>query len=146
MTENIELEKLKLLFDYTKFHIGVYITLGTALAGLVGASTKIEALIVVNKSWLIAATALMALAGFAGGVLVSSMCEASGLAAFWAMSLGPFSLELMPARYWTYLEHTAFWLSLACAFVALNVKAPRREGPLLQEAPAPERNRPGAAT
>jgi hypothetical protein len=119
---DMEFEKLKLLFDYTKFHIGVYITLGTALVAVLGAATKLDSVIVVHRPWLTAATAFIATAGVAGGVLVSSMCDADGITTFWKTKLGPWSLEIMQARYWAYLEHTTFWLGLLCAFLAFAGK------------------------
>jgi hypothetical protein len=113
--ENIDLEQLKLLFDYTKFHIGLYTTIAAIFAGLI--SSK-EAIFVYDVHWLMAATISICLAGFAGGVLASSMCHARGMSDFWGKPLGPFRLKLWRAEIWTYVEHSLFWLSVICALIA----------------------------
>ena len=75
-----------------------------------------------DRPWLITAVALIAVAGFAGGVLVSSMCHERSLAEFWKKSIGPFWSGWWPAEYWTYVEHTTFWAAIACALYAFYPK------------------------
>ena len=38
MQRDTELEQLKLLFDYTKFHIGLYTTIATIMAALIASN------------------------------------------------------------------------------------------------------------
>ncbi len=114
---NAELEKLKLLYDYTKFHVGIYITSDGILAALIAASDK-DFPLQFNRTWLIAAVIFIAIAGFAGGVLLSSMCHENSLAVFWGKELGPFRARWWRAEKWSYLEHTAFWVAIGCALFA----------------------------
>jgi len=118
--EDLEFEKLKLLFDYTKFHIGVYLTLGGIFAGFVAADAKTpgQFLFKFDRFWLMLAVGFVAIAGFAGGVLVSSMCHATSLKEFWKTSLGPFRGTWWSAERWTHVEHSAFWIAAACALYA----------------------------
>lgn len=67
----------------------------------------------------------IALAGFAGGVLLSSMCHERSLAQFWNKPLGLFVFRWWPAQWWTYLEHTAFWAAIVCALCAFFL--PRKQ-------------------
>lgn len=122
--DEFEFEKLKLLFDYTKFHIGVYLTVAGVFAGFIAANAKDSNsfLFKFDRPWLIAAVAFIAIAGFAGGVLVSSMCHERSLANFWKKKLGPFWFEWWPAEWWTYIEHAAFWVAIACALYAFYPK------------------------
>lgn len=80
-----EFEKLKMLFDYTKFHIGLYTTIATVFSGLIAASAKGENALPFRfrLPWLVAAVLLLCVAGAAGGVLTSSMCHEKSLKEFW---------------------------------------------------------------
>lgn len=122
--DEFEFEKLKLLFDYTKWHIGVYLTSAGLFAGFIAASAKdpTQFLFPFDRTWLVGAVALITVAGFAGGVLTSSMCHARRLDDFWKQKLGPFWFQWLPAEWWTYIEHTAFWLAIGCALYAFYPK------------------------
>src|SRR5690349_5967451 len=108
--EDFEFEKLKSLFDYTKFHITVYLTLATILGGLLAAVAKEPDRVPLSfhKGWLAAAVAFLAIAGLAAGVLISSMCHEKSMREFWGKRLGPYHLRMFTAEMWTYIEHTAF--------------------------------------
>ena len=60
------MEQMRLLMDYTRFHIGVYITLGAAGAGTIKAG-------VFCVSELLAGICLLVVAGMCGGVVGSSI-------------------------------------------------------------------------
>src|SRR5438067_2237476 len=70
-TEKAHLEQVKLLFDYTKFHIGLYTTLASVLVAALGASFAKEWQI--HRELVAAAIVLIALAGLFGGVIASSL-------------------------------------------------------------------------
>jgi hypothetical protein len=122
-----DLKSLELLFDYTKFHIGLYLTLASAYITV--ASVKIGDRLALSLDWpfVIAAMVAFMLAGFAGGVIVSSITQCYGVtadckstAAFLERPIGPWDLRILwfEARLWTYLEHTSFWAGLALAFLS----------------------------
>ena len=121
--DEYEFEKLKLLFDYTKLHIGFYIVIAGIFAGLISASARAPTnfLFPFSRGWLIAAVALIAVAGFAGGVLLSSMCHERSLAEFWTRRIRPFWFGWLPSEYWTYIEQVAFWAA-GCALYAFFPK------------------------
>ena len=114
------LENLKFLMDYTKFHIGLY----TAL--FVGAITAIEKGIFPEgaKTAVRVAAFFLVLAGMAGGVIGSSIPNASSFAEFSTQPLGPHWLGDRGPTYptWAMLEHMAFWAAIlvvtACLVVA----------------------------
>ncbi len=111
------LEQLKLLFEYTKMHIGLYTGVATAFAAAI--SSK-DAKFNVHRRWIFGAIACICAAGFAGGVVASSIPQFHDIQDFWNTSTGPFVWPcLMPGRYWTYLEHLAFWMGVVCAGLAV---------------------------
>lgn len=116
-----EFEKLKLLFEYTKFHIGLYTGIATIFTGLIAASNKGEIPFHFNCYLLSAGVFFIAVAGLAGGTLVSSMCHERSLKDFWERKIGPFRWNLMNAEYWTYVEHTSFWLAFICALGSISL-------------------------
>src|SRR5262245_29005751 len=85
----LEHERLKLLFDYTKFHIGLYSTLATLV--LVALGLK-------NKGWdldfvpalLWVSVFSMGLAGLAGGIIAGSVPQRAGFSEFWTTRTGPY--------------------------------------------------------
>src|SRR5262245_30216903 len=116
-TPDYEFEKLKLLFDYTKFHIGLYTTIATIFGGLIAASAKDQNSVPFrfNLRWLLVAVLLLCVAGMTGGILTSSMCHEKSLKDFWNKKIGPLWFSVLKAEHWTYVEHIAFWLAMAFA-------------------------------
>ena len=116
-----ELEKLKLLFDYTKFHIGLYTTVATIFGGLVAASDKLP--FKFNPPLLLASVFCIFLAGIAGGTIASSIPGYSRYTTFWNARIAPFPFTLitegMKAKYWTYVEHIAFWVAVGLAVASI---------------------------
>jgi len=130
---NFQLEQLKLLYDYTKFHIGLY---GTLIAGFIGiltfggkdfSPTSINALKVVIFLLLIAA--------MSGGVVASSVVDVyqnygmwkteTSLETFWTTEIGPFKLKWMKAKFWWLIEHTAFWIAVLIVVGGFLLKGTR---------------------
>ena len=117
-------KSLELLFDYTKFHIGVYLTLTGSY--LTAATAKFAGARILNvKPWL-AWPAIFAfmIAGLAGGIIASSITQttAGDSREFLDEAIGPWNWKRLRlrARAWTYLEHTAFWVGLLCAVISFS--------------------------
>jgi hypothetical protein len=110
------LEQVKLLFEYTKFHITAYGTTATLLIGICASS--IASSVRLDAEYLIAAVACILAAGVAAGIVAASMPECTSKADFWSWQTGPYNLSLLTIRSWTYVEHTSFWL--AVFFVILS--------------------------
>lgn len=102
-------EQLKQLFDYTKFHIGMYTTLVAAIIGVFANSslnTQYSNLIPFVKVTVI----LFGIAGAAGGLVASSIPFFTSFDAFSKAKLGPWSLQIIPSVWCMHVEHTAFWV------------------------------------
>jgi len=115
------LKKLELLYDYTKFHIGLYLVFTSAYITL--ATSKIgkkEALPMLQANFVWIAVVCFLVAGVAAGVIASSITQSrsNGAEDFLREKIGPWSTTLFPARLWVYIEHTAFWLGLICAVLS----------------------------
>ena len=118
-TTNMQLEQLKTLYDYTKFHIGLY---GTLLAGFMAISGFASGISRTSLLGLKLAIFLLLIAAMSGGVVASSIVDVyqnygvwkqdADLKRFWTTHLGPFKMQLMPAKVWWCIEHTAFWVAV----------------------------------
>ncbi|WP_316159324.1 hypothetical protein [Bradyrhizobium sp. SZCCHNRI3042] len=120
--EDREFEQLKLLFDYTKFHIGLYTTVATIFGGLYSASDKLP--FKFNSGFLIGSVICILLAGIAGGTIASCIPAYNGYTKFWGAVIGPFRLKLFTAETWTYIEHSTFWFAVLLAFLAIIAHSP----------------------
>jgi hypothetical protein len=109
------LEQVKLLFDYTKFHIGLYSTLAgllIAAGGTFGSSWQVKPRLVA------AAFFSIVLAGLAGGVIASSLPYLVGGGDVYEKRTGPLFLNFVKVRHWTYLEHLSFWCAIVLIIAA----------------------------
>lgn len=99
------MEQLKLLMDYTRFHIGVYLTLGAAAIGLLEAR-------LFCASVLLPGLALLFVAGIAGGVIGSSIPDFATWTAFDCSKLKVLGIRTWSWRRWAMVEHLSFWLAI----------------------------------
>ena len=117
-----DLKSLELLYDYTKFHIGIYLTLTATYIALTTASINNEKLFEIRGYCVIAAILGFVVAGFAGGVIVSSItqCNCSSSQQFLNQPLGPYDFQWFYGLTWTQIEHTAFWIGLVAAIFSIK--------------------------
>lgn len=114
-------DQLRLLFDYTKFHIGIYISLGSALiaaAATILTADKNESSgyyhdNIARFEFLSFSVVCLFVAGWAGGIIAGNLHKAKSFKDFSEKRIGFWGGELLPYNYWAWLEHTAFWLALA---------------------------------
>ena len=104
--QQLELEQLKLLFDYTKFHIGIYASLITTL---VAAREYWPGRTPGFLKWTLGA---FMLAGAAGGVVASNIPAFHSYSIFINTTIGVLDLPIMRAGFWIHVEHMAFWLGM----------------------------------
>lgn len=131
-----DLKGLELLYDYTKFHIGVYLTMASAFI-TIASLRKGDALVLELRRlpvWL--AMACFLVAGFAGGVIVSSITQCFGHVQaelpgrcastfeFLNQRLGPWDFLWFSGKTWTRIEHTAFWFGVLLALASFKPRAP----------------------
>ena len=114
-------EQVKLLFDYTKFHIGVYTTIATILVAVI--NTEWGKSLQLSKPLVWTAIILIAVAGVAGGTIASSLPHYDTLDCFMSSWIGPYRFTLMTGEVWTYVEHTSFWFAAAAIVSAFGLAA-----------------------
>ena len=115
------LKKLELLYDHTKFHIGLCLILTSAYITL--ATSKIgrkDALPLLHPTLAWIAVALFLVAGIAAGVIASSVIQSksNGADDFLRAKIGPWDTALLPAKLWVHIEHSSFWLAVICAVLS----------------------------
>lgn len=114
-------KSLEQLFDYTKFHIQVYISLTTLYAGAINSK-----LIQVQKCCALFGILAVMVAGLAGGVIASSITQTVGGSSVDFLDksrIGPFQWKCFSARKWTYVEHVSFWIGLFLIAISLIPQA-----------------------
>ncbi len=119
-------EQLKLLFDYTKFHILLYTTLITLMLGLfifgTGASGTGDAVVAKLRLPMKFVVFFFLIAGGAGGVIGSSISSTprySKLKDFLDDYISPYNIDIkilkLKGHTWINIEHGAFWLGITIA-------------------------------
>lgn len=132
-----DFDQLKLLFDYTKFHIGLYTTLVTLLIALI--SFGPGDVLLAQKWFLLETTIFFILAGVCGGVVASNIPNYRGMSAFRTANFGPtwgarkhntvssdgnkqYAMwPKMEGPRWATWEHRFFWTGIFVAVVAVLV-------------------------
>lgn len=109
------MDQLKLLMDYTKFHIGVYLTLGTAGLTLI----KLQLL---DISQMLPGVGLLFIAGAAGGIIASSIPEHSSWESFKSSKLEIFGKETKGYSFWSKVEHYTFWAAITSTAILILIK------------------------
>jgi hypothetical protein len=122
-------KRLERLYDYTKFHIGIYLSAASGLAALIGSLANNKGgeflvALVGSPALLGLALLFMVLAGACGGVVATSVTESKTFEAFWSNPQGPSWWRTGPSgSRWVAAEHLFFWVSLTCLLLAVLLKA-----------------------
>jgi hypothetical protein len=109
-------DQLKLLFDYSKFQIGLYTTFAIVLSGAMAFRPVVFRF---HRGFMALAVAFICLAGVAAGIIASRCPHFASWSELWAAKIGPFRWKCLPGEYWTYLQHVCFALALAAAALSL---------------------------
>jgi hypothetical protein len=121
---NARQRSLELLFDYTKFHIGVYLTLTASYLTAATAKLNDKPVLTLRPTFFWIAVIAFLVAGLAGGVIASSITQtnARSSADFLEEETGlwVWRASFCPARDWARLEHTSFWLGLIAAVLSFR--------------------------
>jgi hypothetical protein len=127
--EASEDKRLARLYDYTKFHVGIYLSFAAGISALLGTEKTgwfVATLVSENRPLLYCSLLLMLLAGMCGGIVASSTIECEAFDDFWTKPQGPQALSRLSRRRflhwlrrlcfhgstWAMLEHIFFWASL----------------------------------
>ena len=116
MGDKNDFEQVKLLFDYTKFHIGVYTTAASVLVAVV--NTEFGRTLHLPPKLIWTAVLLIAVAGLAGGTIASTLPHCKTIESFMSSKVGPYRSKALTGEAWTYVEHTAFWAAIASVLIA----------------------------
>lgn len=122
-----EFKSLELLYDYTKFHIGLYLTLTASYVTVAtikvaeASGGKATQFLETNRPLMVLAVLCFLVAGLAAGVIASSITQHLGGSSndFLERELGPWHLKWGKGLYWTWWEHTAFWLGILAATLSI---------------------------
>jgi len=136
-TQSANLKSLELLFNYTTFHIGAYLTLTSAFVAIASLKKGEEFALPLRRCCVVVAVLAFMVAGLAGGVIASTITQCYGTDAslpmrcasthdFLAMQMGPWNgcVFSTSGRRWTYIEHTSFWIGILFALGSI-VLAPK---------------------
>ena len=96
------LDQLDLLFDYAKFDIGLYITVGTIFAAALAFE---PAVFKFHRGFLSLAVGFIGLAGMAAGIIASRCAHVTSPSELWAAKFGPFRWSCLKGESWTYVQH-----------------------------------------
>jgi hypothetical protein len=110
-------KRLARLYDYTKFHIGIYLTIGSAMVALLGSKEPAAWVsLLVDRRFILASLFFITIAGISGGVIASTCVICHSFEEFWEQKQGPF-FKFLKGKSWASVEHIAFWLSLGCLII-----------------------------
>lgn len=117
--------RIERLYDYTKFHIGIYIVAAGAMVTIAGSTEFSDFLdgLIKHSVLLVGAIIMMGIAGAAGGVIISSSAIAATFDEIWKQPIGPWGFKVMAGRRWATVEHAAFWASLLLFTAAALIPA-----------------------
>lgn len=114
--------RLEKIYDYTKWHIGIYLSATGALTAGLGflakhnypkAPKSPSLMELVEYPWiLVMAIFFMLLAGVCGAIVASACTECRTYDELWNGKQGPHGWKLYPGRIWARCEHTFFWFSV----------------------------------
>jgi hypothetical protein len=139
---SLDAKSLDLLFEYTKFHIGAYLTLAASYITVASLKKGEQFALPINGWCAFFAMLLFMTAGVAGGVIISTITQCYGVACkntmeLLGMSIGPWNGKLIATdgQSWVYIEHTSFWLGLVFAIVSFYVPRVSKKVPPVPKEP-----------
>lgn len=117
-------KSLELLFDYTKFHIGLYLTLTASYIAVNSVKSGANPVVNIDHTLFWPAVVCFMAAGLAGGVIASSITQTDARSSieFLEKEIGPWEVKWLrlTARIWTWIEHTTFWVGLVLATLSVH--------------------------
>lgn len=118
-------KQLERLYDYTKFHIGIYLGSASGLIALISTISKSEQSSGFLGSLIgcpIAAVVslfFMMLAGMSGAIVATSTIECESYKQFVDEKQGAYGFSPFIGKTWITIEHGSFWLSLVALAISI---------------------------
>ena len=109
--------QLQNLLTYTVFHIGLYVSLFSALMGMGIFGGQ-------DHPVLRFSVACFLFAGMCGAVIASNIPDYSDYQKFLSDRIGPWKLRICRFAVWATLEHLAFWIGVIPVVAAYIVAGP----------------------
>ncbi len=130
-------KRLDRLYDYTKFHIGIYLSAASGLATLLGSKEAgwVISTIIGNQYLLYLAFFLMVLAGMCGAIVATSITECQTFNEFWKeKEHAPTTLKCLKGtgQCWVAREHAFFWASLLVLAASILIHWPSSPVPSIK--------------
>jgi hypothetical protein len=127
--KHAEDKRLERLYDYTKFHIGIYLSTAGGVTALAASKDLdwIVAKLIGFPPLLYVALVLLVFAGMCGGMVATSITKSLTFDEFWAKKHYPGKSSRLGAtgETWVHNEHRFFWASLITLAAAILI--PYRE-------------------
>jgi hypothetical protein len=125
MEEDKQLERL---YDYTKFHIGIYLSAAGGLTALIAALAKEGTANAVTRligaPWALGFSFIfIALAGVSGAIVATSAIQSTSYQSFLSDHQGAYGVKPFTGQTWVTVEHGLFWLSLV--FLSIGIFSSR---------------------
>ncbi len=122
-------KRLERLYDYTKFHIGIYLSAAGGVAALLGSKDAgwVVSTLIGNQYLLYASFLGLVVAGMCAGVVATGITECRTFEEFWLKpDHAPSALPNWKAsgQRWVGREHQAFWLSLILLAASVLIRWP----------------------
>ncbi len=121
------------MYDYTKFHIGIYLSAAGGLAALISIAAQNQSqlaniLSLICFHWLLGVAFLvMVLAGIAAAIVATSAIASTSYQDFSERPQGAFGCTPFTGKTWTTIAHGSFWGSLAALAFAVFTAPTVRE-------------------
>jgi hypothetical protein len=105
------LEKVKFLYDYTKFHAGLYSAIVVVLIAALTSNTSIlRSDSALNRNVLFA-IGLYVIAGFISGLVLSNLIHYTEIESFRSARLWVWRLKTWRYSYWVAMQYACFWIA-----------------------------------
>ena len=132
-------ERLARLFEYTKWHLGIYLAIGAAAASSERIFELAESHAFHIMFW------SMVVAGACGAVIATNVItcrtyeELEGVEKEKPRKIGPWNLALLPYRAWATIEHLAFWFGLLLpGVILLYADSEKPDAPIVPDKGTPQ--------
>ena len=116
------------IYDYTKFHIGIY---GTLIAGMITLEILGKAEANVSGKVFVVIICLFFISAMCGAIIASSIFdmyrnyqfwEVGTPENFWSTKIGPLKCKWLLPEHWAMIEHISFWIGISIAVLATICK------------------------
>ncbi len=123
--QKVDIISIDRLYDYTRFHIGMYATLVAFLMGLIGLDKQILDLNSIQRTVIFLVACMFALAGAFGGIVCANclrypkdkMVSQDEPALFWGVKIPHWTLQKCADS-----EHLFFWIGIILALYGVSIQ------------------------